>query len=83
MATSFRNWKRLHNWEAPYLQVYPGGTVVKNLPAKAEDSGPIPESGIAPEEGMATHSSVLTWEILRKVDPSWLQSMGSQTVGHD
>ena len=66
-----------------YKLGFPGGTVVKNLPAKAEDSGLIPESGIFPGEGMATHSSVLAWEIPRKVDPGWLQSMGSQTAGHD
>ena len=32
---------------------------------------------------MATHSSILAWEIPRAEEPGWLQSMGSQRVGHD
>ena len=32
---------------------------------------------------MATHSSVLAWRILWTEEPSRLQSMGSQRVGHD
>ena len=35
------------------------------------------------EKGMATHSSILTWEIPWTEEPGGLQSMGSQTVGHD
>ena len=35
------------------------------------------------EKGMETHSSILTWEIPRTEEPGGLQSMGSQTVGHD
>ena len=35
------------------------------------------------EEEMATHSSILAWEILWTEEPSGLQSMGSQRVGHD
>ena len=31
--------------------VFPGGSVVKNLPANAEDLGLIPGSGISPGEG--------------------------------
>ena len=30
------------------------------------------------EKEMATHSSILTWEILWTVEPGGLQSMGSQ-----
>ena len=42
----------------------PGGSVVKNLPAKAGDADSIPGSGTSPEEGrMANHSSILAWEI--------------------
>ena len=36
-----------------------------------------------PEKGMATHSSILAWRISRTEEPGWLQSMGSQRVGHD
>ena len=35
------------------------------------------------EEGMATHSNILAWKIPWTEEPSWLQSMGSQRVGHD
>ena len=35
------------------------------------------------EKGMATHSSILAWGIPWTEEPSGLQSMGSQRVGHD
>ena len=35
------------------------------------------------EEGMATHSSILAWRIPWTEEPSRLQSMGSQRVGHN
>ena len=35
------------------------------------------------EKGMATHSSTLAWRIPWTEEPSRLQSMGSQRVGHD
>ena len=35
------------------------------------------------EEKMATHSSILAWRIPWTEDPGGLQSVGSQTVGHD
>ena len=35
------------------------------------------------EKEMATHSSILAWKIPWTEDPGRLQSMGSQTVGHD
>ena len=35
------------------------------------------------EQGMATHSSILAWRIPSTEEPSSLQSMGSQRVGHD
>ena len=35
------------------------------------------------EEGMATHSSILARRIPWTEEPSSLQSMGSQRVGHD
>ena len=41
---------------------FPGGSVVKNLPANAgdtEDVGSIPALGRSQEEEMATHSSIL------------------------
>ena len=59
---------------------------VKNLQAMqgdAGDEGSIPGSGNLLEEGVATHSSILTWRIPWTEDPSGLQPMGSQRVGHD
>ena len=58
--------------------------VVKNPPASAgdaRDSGLIPGLGRSLE--MATHSNILAWEIPWTEDPGGLQSMASQTVGHN
>ena len=49
----------------------------------AGDPGLIPGLGNPLEKGMATHSSILTWEISWTEEPSGLQSMGSQSAGHD
>ena len=35
------------------------------------------------EEGMAAHSRILAWRIPWTEEPSGLQSIGSQRVGHD
>ena len=35
------------------------------------------------EKGMATYSSILAWRIPWREEPSGLQSMGLQRVGHD
>ena len=35
------------------------------------------------EKAVATHFSTLAWEILWMEEPGGLQSMGSQSVGHD
>ena len=35
------------------------------------------------EKEMATHSSILAWKILWSEEPSRLQSMALQRVGHD
>ena len=35
------------------------------------------------QKGMATHSSILAWRIPWTEEPGRLQSMGSQSVGHD
>ena len=56
---------------------FPGGSVVKNLPA-------MQEMGEDPlQKEMATYSSILAWEIPRTEEPGGLQSMGSLRVGHD
>ena len=46
-------------------------------------TGLIPGLGDPGEKGMATQSSILVWIILRTVESGGLQSIGSQTVGHD
>jgi len=62
---------------------FPGGTVVKNLPANAGDVGSIPVSGRSLKEEMATHSSILAWKMPWTEEPGRLQSTGSQRAGHD
>ena len=62
-------------------ECFPGGSMVKNPPASAEDTG---DMGLIPgredplEEEMATHSSFLTWKIPWTEEPGRLQSMGWQ-----
>ena len=51
-----------------YIGGFPGGSVVKNAPANAGDTGDaglIPALGRSPplEEQIATHFSILAWEI--------------------
>ena len=63
---------------------FPGGSVVKNLPDNAGntgDLGSIPGSGRSLEEEMATHSSILDWWIPWTEEPGGLQSKGSKKVG--
>ena len=55
---------------------FPGGSVVKNLPAMQETWSPGWEDSL--EEEMAIQSSILTWRIPRTEEPGGLQSMGSQ-----
>ena len=61
---------------------FPGGSVVKNLPASARDSGDMGQKDSLKEE-MATHSTILAWKIPCTEEPCRLQSMGLQRVGHD
>ena len=56
-----------HTW------AFPAGSVVKNLPAKAGDTGDagsIPGLGGSPGGGNGIHSSILAWEI------SWTEESG-------
>ena len=61
-----------------YYLGFPGGSVVKNLPANAGKMGSIPGSGLSLEKEMATNSSILTWKILWTEEPSRLQFMELQ-----
>ena len=65
--------KPLHQWD------FPGGSGIKNPPAKQEMwvqslgwEDPL-------EKKMATHSSILAWEIPWTEEAGWLQSMGAQS----
>ena len=65
---------------------FPGGAVVKNLPANAGDAGNaglIPEWGRSPGVGNGNHSSILARNIPWTEGPGGLQSMGLQRVRHD
>ena len=57
--------------------------MVKNLPAMQETWVPSLGRKDPLEEGMATHSSLLAWRIPWTLEPGRVQSMGSQSVGHD
>ena len=55
------------------MVAFPGGSVVKNLPANSRDVSSTPLSGENPlEKEMATHSSILAWRIPWTEEPGWL-----------
>ena len=57
--------------------------MVKNLPAVQETQVPFLDREDPLEEEMATHSSILAGRIPWTEESGWLQSMGSQRVGHN
>ena len=61
----------------------PRGPVVVDLPAVQETWVSSLGQGNPLEKETATHSSILAWESPWTEEPGWLQSMGSQRVGHD
>ena len=62
---------------------FPGGSVVRNLPASAGDLGSILSWEDPLEKEMTVHSSILAWEISWTEEPGGLQSMGLQRVRRD
>ena len=58
-------------------------TMVKNLPIMQESRVRTLGQEDPLEKGMATHSSILAWRIPWTEEPSELQLMGWQRVGHD
>ena len=66
-----------------HVQGFPGGSVVKNLPAMQETWAQSLGRDDALEKEMATHCRSLTWEIPWTEEPGRLQSMGSQRVRYD
>ena len=57
--------------------------LVKNLPAVQETQVRSLGQEDPLEKEMANPSSILAWKISWTEEPGWLQSMGSQRVGHD
>ena len=57
---------------------FPGGSLVKNLPAMQETQVWYLGQEDTLEKEMATHFSILAWEIPWIEEPGGLQSMGSQ-----
>ena len=51
---------------------FPGGSVVKNMPANAGDAGSIPGWEDYLEKEMATHSGILAWKIPWTEEPGGL-----------
>ena len=64
-------------------QGFPGGSVVKNQPAKQETQVPTLACEDPLEKEMATHSSILAWKIPWTEEPGGPQSKGSQRVRPD
>ena len=62
---------------------FPGGSVVKNLPAKQKARVRSLGGEDPLEKAVATHSSILAWEIPWTEEPGGLWSTGSQRLGHD
>ena len=62
---------------------FPGGSVVKNLPARQETRVWFLRREDPLEREMATHSSILAWKTPWAEEPGSLQSMGSQRTRHD
>ena len=57
--------------------------MVRNLPAMQEARVQSQGREDPMEKGMATHSSILAWRNPGMEEPSRLQSIVSQRVGHD
>ena len=64
---------------------FPGGSVIKDLPA-VQESQEMQVQSLSQEdpleEGMATHSSILAWRVPGTEEPAGLWSIESQRVRH-
>ena len=71
------------NGTVPYGKWLPGGMVVKNLPAYADerDLGSTPVSERSP--GVGSGSRIPAWRIPQTEESGGLQSMGLQRLRHD
>ena len=66
-----------------YSYSFLGGSVVKNLPANTGGTGLIPESGRSHEIGNGNSLQYSCLANSMEEEPGGLQSMGSQSVGHN
>ena len=73
--------KVIHIYIYMYLG-FPLGSVVKESHYNEGDLGSIPGLGRYAQRDMTSISSILAWGISWTVEPSRLQSIGSQRVGH-
>ena len=88
--TELRQWNHVKRYmqketESGFRNVFrnldfPCGPVVKNLSARAGDSGSIPGSGRFTGGGNRIHSSILAWTIPWTEEPGGLPSMGSKEL---
>ena len=85
-----KNWKKLTghgNWNINICQSYFQGNLmaptVKHLSTVWKTRVQSLGQEDLLEKEMATQSSILAWKIPRTEEPSRLQSMGLQRVGHD
>ena len=60
-----------------------GGSEGKASAYNAGDPGSVPGREDLLEKEVATHSSILAWKTPWTEEPGRLQSMGSQSIGHD
>ena len=70
-------------WIYPEDRGFPGGWMVKNLPAMQGTQVQSLGWEDSLEKRMATHSSILPWRLPWTEEPSGLQSMESQRIRHD
>ena len=74
-----KSWTRLSNWtQLTVLMGFPGGSVIKNLPAMQESQVRSLDQEDALEKGMDAHSSILASRIPWTEEPR-----GLCRVGHD
>ena len=62
---------------------FPGGSVLQNSPANAGNKGLVPRSVTASGRGNGIPLQYAYLKSPWREEPGWLQSMGSQRVGHD
>ena len=75
--------QKINKHEVSSHMGFPGGSVVKNLPAMSEIRIQSLGQEDPLEKKMATHSSILAWKIPWTEEPVRLQSIGLQRVRHN